>query len=289
MQKIYLICHGATVADTQHLYCGRSDLPLSPEGEDTLRRMASAGGYPAAEGCRLMTSGMQRTEQTLKILYGEKEHERRPDFRELDYGAFELQSKEQLSEREDYRAWINGDTAHDRCPDGESGEDVANRIRPAFEEILRDGRDTILITHSGIIASLLIDLYPDDLNSRKDWQPDPGKGWAVTLEDGKPVKCEAIPDAFLGEERKVEKKWAWISAGLLAAAILCLMGYAKSVMAGAEPSWMIFFCVFLIASQAVRIVKLRCPYCGKSVAPLRLTGGDRLICPRCGRFYEYEK
>ena len=30
MQKIYLIRHGATVANEQKLYCGRSDLPLSP-------------------------------------------------------------------------------------------------------------------------------------------------------------------------------------------------------------------------------------------------------------------
>ena len=37
MQRIHLIRHGATVANLQNLYCGKSDLPLAPEGEaDTI-------------------------------------------------------------------------------------------------------------------------------------------------------------------------------------------------------------------------------------------------------------
>ena len=35
--------------------------------------------------------------------------------------------------------------------------------------------------------------------------------------------------------------------------------------------------------------ELRCPYCGKSVAPLKFVGSPRLACPRCGRIYRYEE
>ena len=106
MQKIYLIRHGATVANEQKLYCGRSDLPLSPGGLAGLRQMAARGGYPDPAGKRLITSGMQRTEQTLEALFGPREHEAQPAFREIDFGAFELQSYEQLREREDYQQWL---------------------------------------------------------------------------------------------------------------------------------------------------------------------------------------
>ena len=99
MQRIHLIRHGATVANLNNLYCGKSDLPLCPEGEKELRKMLAKGGYPKAEGCRIITSGMQRTQQTLKILYGDVAHETDPAFREMDFGAFELQSYEQLKER----------------------------------------------------------------------------------------------------------------------------------------------------------------------------------------------
>ncbi|MCI5616371.1 MAG: histidine phosphatase family protein [Clostridia bacterium] len=287
-QKIYLLRHGATVANEQRLYCGKSDLPLSPTGLDALHRRAAQGGYPKAEGCRVCTSGMLRTRQTLEAIYGAVESETLPAFREIDFGAFELQSYEQLREREDYQTWLSGDNARNRCPGGESGEDVANRVHPAFAALLADGRDTILVTHGGVIAAILTDLYPDSLNSRYDWQPEPGCGWALTFRAGEPVACEPIPDPHLGEERSLGRTWAWVSAALLAGAILSLLAGAGRSMKGGSPALGLILCVvLLIASQGVRFVKLRCPWCGKSVAPLRILSGGKLVCPRCGRKYQY--
>lgn len=290
MQKIYLIRHGATVANEQKLYCGRSDLPLSPGGLAGLRQMAARGGYPDPVGKRLITSGMQRTEQTLEALFGPREHEVQPAFREIDFGAFELQSYEQLREREDYRQWLEGDNARNRCPGGESGADVAQRVRPAFDALLADGRDTILVTHGGVVAAIMTDLYPDSNASRYEWQREPGQGWCVTFEAGKPVKCEPLPDPFLNQERTLGKKWAWVSMGILMAALGGVLLAAYSAMKGThrEPLWFAVAFVLLVVSQYVRFKKLRCPYCGKSVAPLKFVGSPRLACPRCGRIYRYE-
>ena len=291
MQRIYLIRHGMTIANQQKLYCGKSDLPLCPEGLSALRQMAARGGYPDPEGKRLITSGMQRTEQTLEALFGKREHEIQPAFREIDFGAFELQSYEQLKEREDYQQWLEGDNARNRCPGGESGEDVANRVRPAFEALLEDGRDTILVTHGGVIAAIMSDLYPDSLVDRYEWQGENGKGWCVTFENGKPVKNEPLPDPFLNEERKLGKKWAWVSMGILMGALLAVMLAAYSAMEQThrEPLWFTVAGVLLVVSQVVRFKKLRCPYCGKSVAPLKFFGSPKLACPRCGRIYRYEE
>lgn len=291
MQRIHLIRHGATVANTQNLYCGKSDLPLCPEGEKALRKMLAAGGYPKAEGCRIITSGMQRTEQTLQILYGDVAHEVDPAFREIDFGAFELQSYEQLKERADYQEWISGDNARNRCPGGESGEDVANRMRPAFDALLEDGRDTILITHGGIIAAIMTDLFPDSNASRYEWQRENGQGWSVTFENGKPVKSEPLPDAFLNEEKTLGRKWAWVSMGFVLAALGAVMLAAYSAMKQVplEPLFFGLAGVLLVISQVIRFKKLRCPYCSKSVAPLKFFGNPRLACPRCGRIYRYEE
>ena len=291
MQTIYLIHHGATLATQQNLYCGKSDLPLCPEGVDSLHKSAAKGGWPDPAGKRIITSGMQRTEQTLEALFGTLPHETDPAFREIDYGAFELQSYAQLKEREDYQAWASGDTARSRCPGGESGEDVAARVRPAFDALLQDGRDTILITHGGVLAAIMTDLYPDSMAGRFEWQREPGQGWAVTFENGKPVKCEPLPDAFLGEEKRVSKKWAWISAGFLAGTVCAVLAAAYSAMEGThrEPLWFGVAAVLLVISQTVRFIKLRCPYCGKSVAPLKFIGAPKLACPRCGRIYQYEE
>lgn len=290
MQRIHLIRHGATVANKQKLYCGKSDLPLCPEGLEELRKMAARGGYPSAGGCRIITSGMQRTEQTLEAIYGKVEHEVDPAFREIDFGAFELQSYEQLKEREDYQQWLAGDNARNRCPSGESGADVADRVRPAFDALVADGRDTILVTHGGIIATIMTDLYPDSSASRYEWQRENGQGWSVTFENGKPVKSEPLPDQFLNEEKTLGKKWAWVSMGIVMGALAAVMLAAYSAMEGThrEPLWFAVAGVLLVISQCVRIKKLRCPYCGKSVAPLKFVGSPKLACPRCGRIYRYE-
>lgn len=291
MQRIYLIRHGRTVANQQNLCCGKSDVPLSPEGLSALRKLAAGGGYPDPEGKRLITSGMQRTEQTLEALFGQREHEVEPAFREMDYGIFELQSYDQLKTREDYQQWQSGDRARNRCPGGESGEDVANRMRPAFDALLEDGRDTILITHGGIIAAIMTDLFPDSNASRYEWQRENGQGWSVTFENGKPVKSEPLPDAFLNEEKTLGRKWAWVSMGFVLAALGAVMLAAYSAMKQVplEPLFFSLAGVLLVISQVIRFKKLRCPYCSKSVAPLKFFGNPRLACPRCGRIYRYEE
>ena len=291
MQRIYLIRHGQTVANQQNLCCGKSDVPLSPEGLSALRKLAAGGGYPDPEGKRLITSGMQRTEQTLEVLFGTREHEVEPAFREMDYGIFELQSYDQLKEREDYQQWQSGDRARNRCPGGESGEDVANRVRPAFDALLADGRDAIVVTHGGIMAAIMSDLYPDSSMERYQWQGENGKGWCIDFENGKPVKSEPVPDPFLNEERVLGKKWAWISMAILMGAVgaVLLAAYSAMEQTQREPLWFAVAGILLVASQAVRFKKLRCPYCGKSVAPLKFVGSPRLACPRCGRIYRYEE
>ncbi len=290
MQHIYLIRHGATVANTQHLYCGRSDLPLCPDGEKALRALMARGGYPTPAGKRLITSGMQRTDQTAALLFPGLEPERQPAFREIDFGAFELQSYQQLKDREDYQQWQEGDNARNRCPDGESGEDVANRVRPAFDALVADGRDAIVVTHGGVIATIMTDLYPNSNLSRYEWQGKTGHGWALTFENGKAVKCEPLPDAYLNEERTLSRRWAWIALSLVGAALCAVLLAAYSAMNGThrEPLWFALAGLLVIGSQVLRFKKLRCPYCGKSAAPLKPMANPRLACPRCGRIYRYE-
>ena len=56
-----------------------------------------------------------------------------------------------------------------------------------------------------------------------------------------------------------------------------------------EPLFFSLAGVLLVISQVIRFKKLRCPYCSKSVAPLKFFGNPRLACPRCGRIYRYEE
>ena len=160
MSPIYLIRHGRTRANEEHLYCGSSDLPLSPGGEAELRQL-----HYFLPPVRFLTSGMTRTEQTLSLLFGEVPHEIRPAFREIDFGRFELHSYQELKNDPEYLAWISGDNSRN--------------MLSAFRQLEAENLPTVLIAHGGVIACIMAYLFPEENKNRYQWQPEPGHGYAV--------------------------------------------------------------------------------------------------------------
>ena len=175
MSTLYLIRHGKTEANLQHRYCGSTDLDLSPQG--LLELSALRYEIPKA---RFVISGMRRTEQTLRALFGDVAYEVVPAFREIDFGAFEMGSYEELKDREDYQRWLLGDNTRNVPPGGESGEQMTRRVLDALPSLM--GEDTVLITHGGVIAAIMEELFPREGKNRYQWQPRPGRGYAVTEE-----------------------------------------------------------------------------------------------------------
>ena len=102
---IFLIRHGRTLANEQHLYCGSTDLPLSRAGREVL-----ANRPPIDVGtAHFITSGMRRCNETLAILFGDVPYEVVRDFREIDFGAFEMKSYEMLKDEPAYQTWLSRD------------------------------------------------------------------------------------------------------------------------------------------------------------------------------------
>ena len=186
MSPIYLIRHGLTWANEEHLYCGSSDLPLSPAGEAELRKL-----HYELPPARFLTSGMKRTEETLSLLFGQVPHQQEPAFREIDFGRFELRSYEELKDDPEYQAWITGDNRRNVPPGGESGQQMEVRVLSALQKLEAEDIPTVLITHGGVIACIMEALFPEEKKNRYQWQPKPGHGYAVF--DG---KYEEIPSCY---------------------------------------------------------------------------------------------
>lgn len=171
---IYLIRHGKTQANEKHLYCGSTDLSLSPAGAAELRELKYS-----PRKARFLTSGMKRTNETLKILFGDVPFQEVPEFREVDFGAFEMRCYEELKEDPDYLAWITGDNEGNVPPGGESGKQMTARVLGAFEKLERTGEDTVLVTHGGVIAAIMASRFPEEGKNRYQWQPAPGRGYRL--------------------------------------------------------------------------------------------------------------
>ena len=169
--SIYLIRLGKTEAKTKHLYCARTDLPLSAKDRAELRAM-----HYAIHPQRFLTSGRKRTDETLQILFGDVPYAVDTRFREADFGSFEMKSYDQLKEDPAYQAWLTGDNEANVPPGGESGIQMTRRVLEAFREI-PDG--TALITHGGVIAAIMASLFPAEGKHRYQWQPQNGHGYEI--------------------------------------------------------------------------------------------------------------
>lgn len=187
--KLTLIRHGITDGNKRSLYYGRSDLPLLQEGIDALQASKAQMIYPAAQ--HYYTSGMLRTEQTFAVLYGEQTHEALQGLREMDFGDFEMRTYEELQQDESFRLWANEQIATNICPNGESFELLQKRALAAIQPVLERGEDTVCVVHGGVISCMMVKWFPE--GTFRDYMPQPGTGWQVEFEDGKPVGFVPIP------------------------------------------------------------------------------------------------
>lgn len=184
---LHLIRHGKTAANEKRLYCGFTDIPLSKQGVDELAARKALAVYPDAQ--LYITSGLLRTNQTLRVLYGDPGFKVVAKLRELNFGGFEMLSHEALSERPDYQSWI-ADTDNNRPPNGESKSEFVGRVTAGFREVKdlcmeKAARSAVIVTHGGVIAVIMEYLFPQKRNFY-EWQPACGEGYTVHLgNDGK--------------------------------------------------------------------------------------------------------
>ena len=170
--NIYLIRHGKTPANEQRLYCGSTDMSLSADGIAELQTLSYN-----IRNARFLTSGMKRTNETLKILFGDVPFVEDARFREVDFGLFEMHSYEELKNRADYQQWIRGDNEANIPPNGESGQQMTERVLEAFRDI---HEDTVLVAHGGVISAIMQYCFPEQGKHRYAWQPKNGCGYHLS-------------------------------------------------------------------------------------------------------------
>ncbi|MBR0599078.1 histidine phosphatase family protein [Sinanaerobacter chloroacetimidivorans] len=199
MSKIHLIRHGTTEANIALRYYGSTDLPLANQGVDGISQLVLKGIYPSADGAFCYTTGLMRTEQTFFLIYGCREHQQIAALREYHFGDFEMKSHNELEENQAYLSWIQDREGLTPCPNGESPKEFRARVKAGFEMILgshqgKEARDrkSIIVCHGGVISIIMEMCFPNEGKNVFQWQPEPGRGYTISLEEGKAVVYEAI-------------------------------------------------------------------------------------------------
>jgi probable phosphoglycerate mutase len=133
--RLILVRHGETALTAEGRYSGRGDIPLSPRGEDQARaagvRVAALGPVHA-----VVSSPLSRCTRTAALMAAEcdpvPDVTIEPDLIECDFGAWEGLTFAQVREKfpAAMQAWLGSTSV--APPDGESFEQVAQRVRTAI-------------------------------------------------------------------------------------------------------------------------------------------------------------
>ncbi len=202
--KICLIRHGITEGNKRKLYYGHSDIDLAEEGIEALKKQAAEGLYPDGEGADFYTTDLKRTQQTLKLIYGERKFTPLASLKEINFGDFEMKTYQELKEIKEYQEWLRNPQDDTLAPpNGESIRGFYDRIAAGFEDLKNrhalkelamrhSGKEalSIVVCHGGTISAIMEKVFPGERKNFYEWIPDPGHGYMLTLEDGTVTDAE---------------------------------------------------------------------------------------------------
>jgi probable phosphoglycerate mutase len=120
LPRIYLVRHGETAWSRSGQHTGRTDIPLTKQGEQDARKLAER--LRAVRFSRVFTSPLHRARRTYELAGLREAAEIEPDLTEWDYGDYEgLRPEDIRSARPDWNVFRDG------CPRGESPAQISER------------------------------------------------------------------------------------------------------------------------------------------------------------------
>lgn len=154
--RLYLVRHGQTAWNDRQIVQGHSDIELDAIGHQQAREVAEHFRGTPVE--RIVTSDLCRSLETARRISQvlEVPLETNVALRERGFGVHEGQPYELIRTTLDQEATKNGcDPFEQRLLDGESLKDVWDRIGPIYEELHSESRNTVVVSHGGVLGLLM--------------------------------------------------------------------------------------------------------------------------------------
>ena|SRR5437868_11052844 len=144
---LWLIRHGETEWSLSGAHTGRTDIPLTPAGEQRAVKVGQTlRGHKFA---LVLSSPLQRARRTCELAGFGEVMQIEPNLAEWDYGAYEGKSTPDIQrERPGWSLFRDGPQG------GETIEDVALRARAVISRAVTAGGDVALFAHGHILRIL---------------------------------------------------------------------------------------------------------------------------------------
>ena len=139
-REIYFIRHGETKWSLSGRHTGRTDLPLTPHGEEQARELGER--LRTLTLTQVLTSPRKRTRQTFDLARLVPPAEIDQDLSEWDYGDYEGLTTAQIrAQRSEWNVYRDG------CPGGETSAQVSDRADRVIARLAAKDGNIALFSH----------------------------------------------------------------------------------------------------------------------------------------------
>lgn len=144
---VYLVRHAETAWTLTGQHTGRTDLPLTEQGERQARALGPS--LTALRIDRIVSSPLQRARRTAELAMPHAHVEVDDELMEWNYGAYEGRRTVEIEvERPGWRLFRDG------CPGGETLGSMATRTDRVIDRIRADGGTVLLFGHREVLRIL---------------------------------------------------------------------------------------------------------------------------------------
>jgi probable phosphoglycerate mutase len=141
--RLFLVRHGQTEWSLTGQHTGRSDIPLTEQGEAEARSVAPL--LSSVSFSHVFSSPLQRARQTCDLAGLGDQVEILPDLAEWDYGAYEgLRTPEIRQQKPGWNIFRDG------CPQGESAAQMTARMDRLIAHLKTLSGDVALFAHGHV-------------------------------------------------------------------------------------------------------------------------------------------
>lgn len=187
--KVHIVRHAETEANDQHRLQGHDDTPLTQTGKQNVEevgRVLDEYDYDC-----IFSSPFKRALDTAKLIAQQLEIDIRiaPELKEICYGDWEGQPKEELQEIDEWRQ-REQDKYNFQHPgefndvQGQSYADIFERVTGFFDQLIESNREfVLLVTHLGVLRNAK--KYFEDCSDEKavSFTPDVRQVYEIDIED----------------------------------------------------------------------------------------------------------
>ena len=149
LPRVYLVRHGETAWTLTAQHTGRTDLPLTEQGERQARELKAS--LTALSFDRIFSSPLQRARRTAELAMPHARVEEDDDLMEWDYGAYEGKRTADIEvERPGWRLLRDG------SPGGETLDSVGARADRVIGRIRAERGNVLLFGHREVLRILAV-------------------------------------------------------------------------------------------------------------------------------------